>query len=422
MIAALSNFFRKMEPEIASLGIYIREGKGFRLASAGSYGNDGKTDENGASLEKYIFPEKEHETRGRFHIYTFMPENIRSAVRIVAYNAIPIEEIKPELYYLSAFIENLAQTDAVRTDLVKTKLVEKSKSIFTSFLFNHRDYFQLVATIILKGYHLDAVLIRLPDDDLMIGDRKNLPGTGKTLYVRNTDVKVEIFRHSGITQDDILNTGKFLDLISATIAMNSSKSHIANYINFLETAIDVFEKSDIFYRGHSERVRTVAMEIGASLGFDEKRLKALSYACKFHDIGMMGEIYEITSRTINLSEKEHAKIKYHPIIGYTITIPLDSAYPISTTILQHHELLDKSGYPNGVSSEEITLDAKILAFSEIFIGMMSDRPHRPGRSFDEAVRATETFLPDKLDNAVYMEFMKKREEIEGSLRRLGEGA
>jgi HD-GYP domain-containing protein (c-di-GMP phosphodiesterase class II) len=261
----------------------------------------------------------------------------------------------------------------------------------------------------------------LPDNDLIIGDTESVSGPGKTLYVRNTDVKVEIFRRSGITQDDILNTGKFLDLISSTIAMNSSDSHIANYLNFLETAIDVFENSDSFYRGHSERVRTVALTIGSSLGFDENRLKALSYACRFHDIGMMGEIYEITSQTINLSEKEHAKIKYHPIIGYTITMPLDSAYPVSNTILQHHELLDKSGYPNGVSSEEISMDAKILAFSEIFIGMMSDRPHRPGRSFDEAIKATETFLPDKLDNAVYTEFMKKRGEIEGSLTRLGEG-
>jgi HD-GYP domain-containing protein (c-di-GMP phosphodiesterase class II) len=136
---------------------------------------------------------------------------------------------------------------------------------------------------------------------------------------------------------------------------------------------------------------------------------------------MMGEIYELTSRTINLSEREHSKIKYHPIIGGTITTPLDFAFPnLSNIILQHHELLDKSGYPNGVPAEEISLDAKILAFSEVFVGMMSDRPHRPGRSFEEAVRATETFLPGRLDNSVYTEFSKKRGEIEGGLRKIGE--
>jgi HD-GYP domain-containing protein (c-di-GMP phosphodiesterase class II) len=420
MIDALTSFFREIEPDIKSLGIYVKEGSGFRLANAGAYGNDGKTGGNSASLEKYISPKTEYHTRDRYHIYTFMPENVDTVVRIVAYNPIRMEEIKSELYYLSAFLETFTRADETRNDLVKTKLVENSKAIFTSYLFHKEDYFRLVATIILKGYHLDGVRIRLPEGEVSVGDPECLSDAGKTLHLRNTDIQVKIYRRAEVTEEDVATVGKFLDLISTTIALYSTESHLANYLDFLEKAVNVFENSDAYYRGHSDRVRAVALAIGASLRLDEQRLKTLSYACKFHDIGMMGDLYDIASQSINLSEKEYGKIKYHPIIGYTITVPLEPVYPVSSIILQHHELTDGTGYPNGISSEEMSLEAKILAFSEIFIGMMSERPHRPGRTFDEALRATETFLPDRLDTTVHREFLKNRDRIEASLKALDE--
>jgi HD-GYP domain-containing protein (c-di-GMP phosphodiesterase class II) len=421
---ALNAFFRKIEPDITTIGVYLKDKNGYRLANEDASGQDrtdqtvpkgwaqsNKPDEDGVSLEKHIFSTEAYIKRGRFHVYTFVPESGNSAVRLVAYNPIAIEGMKAELYYLTAFLENLMKREEVSKELVKAKLAEDSSAVFTAFLSNREDYFHLVATIIISAYHIDTMRIIFPDKETVLGSTDFKPDEGKLLYVRNTDMKVQIYRKTGITQDDVVNIGKFLDLISATLAMYSSESHTTNYVSFLEAAIDAFENNDKFDRLHSEKVRAVASSIGTSLNYDEKRLQTLLYACKFHDIGMMGNLYDIASKNIAITEKERSRIKYHPVIGYTMTKPLDSTYPISNTILHHHEFLDATGYPDAISSESISDDAKILAFCEVLIGIVSDRAHRQGKPYDVAVKEIETMVPNKLDSKVFKAFMEKRESI-----------
>jgi HD-GYP domain-containing protein (c-di-GMP phosphodiesterase class II) len=207
-------------------------------------------------------------------------------------------------------------------------------------------------------------------------------------------------------------------MISATLAMYSSEAHITNYISFLEAAMSVYEEHEARDPGHSGKVGVVAHAICTALNLEEHRRTSLSYACKFHDIGMMGALCDIAAKDSIISEKEHSRIKYHSIIGYTITKPLDSVYPISSTILHHHEFLDETGYPEGVSTECISLDAKILAFSEVLIGMLSDRPHRKGRSYEDSIRELKTMVPHKLDREVFDAFLAKSDEIREALQKV----
>jgi len=420
---ALNAFFRKIEPDVTTVGVYLKDKNGYRLANedasgqdrnaqtSQSWGESKKPDEDGVSLEKHIFSPEKYTTRGRFHIYTFVPESGNSAVRLVAYNPISIEGMKAELYYLTAFLENLMKREEVSKELVKAKLTEDSNAVFSAFLSNREDYFHLVATIIITAYHLDTMRIIFPDRETVLGSTVFDPDGGKLLYVRNTEMKVQIYRNNGITQDDVVNIGKFLDLVSATLAMYSSEAHTTNYVSFLEAAIDAFEINDKFDRYHSEMVRAAALSIGMALNYDDKQLQTLLYASKFHDIGMMGHLYDIASKSIAITEKERSRIKYHPVIGYTMTKPLDSVYPISTTILHHHEFLDSSGYPDGIPSDSISDDAKILAFCEVLIGIVSDRPHRKGKSYDAAVKEIETLVPRKLDSTVFKAFMENRDSL-----------
>ncbi|MEI6206168.1 MAG: HD domain-containing phosphohydrolase [Desulfuromonadales bacterium] len=418
MFQALNAYFRKIEPDIMTVGVYLKDKKGYKLANEDVSGPSKKPAEDGSSLEKQIFSSNKYMKRGRFHIYTFIPEQGKSAVRIVAYNSISIAAMQAELYYLTAFFENLMKGEEASKELIKAKLVESSSAVFTSFLSNREDYFRLVATIIITAYRIDTMRIIFPDRETVLGSMDFQPDDGKLFYVRNTDIKVHIHRKTGILQEDVVNIGRFLDLISATLAMYSSETHITNYIAFLEAAIDAFENSDKFDLHHSEKLRVVALSIGKALNYDNKRLQTLMYACKFHDIGMMGHLYDIASQNIAITEKERSRIKYHPVIGYTMTKPLDSAYPISSIILQHHEFLDSTGYPDGLPAESISEDARILAFSEVLIGAVSDRPHRQGKSKEAAVQEIETLVPNKLDSKVFEAFIENKDTIFEELAKL----
>lgn len=411
-VHALTSFFQQIEPDIQRLGVYVRDGASFRLAGAAGEG------QAAPDLEKSIQVKEGYQLQGRFHVHTFCPPNARVAVRIVAFNRIETQRIFAELYCISALLENLSKSDGAQSDLVRSRLVDESKSIFNPFLSDRKDYFELVGTILLNAYSLDTLRIISPQGDTVLGAPDFREADGRQLYVRNTDLKFQLFRNSGFTGADVSQIGKFLDLISAVFAMYSSEQHIANYISFLDAAIGVYENNDPFEARHSQKVAAVALAVAAQLGMDSKGRETLGYACRFHDIGMMGQLSGIASKSGNISEKEHARIKYHPAIGRTITKPLDVQYPVSSIIQQHHEFLDGTGYPGGDCAEAISLEAKILAFSEVLIGMMSARPYRPGRSLENAVLELKTLVPHKLDDGVYQAFTQQREAIAAALREL----
>jgi HD-GYP domain-containing protein (c-di-GMP phosphodiesterase class II) len=415
MSRELLSYVRSIHPSIACLGVYWHENGAFRLMESEAGSAKWKDEEARPVLDQYAVPGAAHEERGRLHIYTTFPENRKTAIRVISYTPIPTPGIEYELRYISALLESVTECERMKGELVQTRLLLESKSFFSSPQFNLEEYVLFMAGIIHKAYHFDTVRIIFPDRETVMGKGDTPRESGKTLHVRNTGISVVIDRSSGVTREDIVNTGRFLDVLSAIFAMYSSETNILNYTDFLDAAIRVFEQSDIFYRDHSKMVDVVARAIATSLSLDEKRLKGLGYACRFHDIGMLGDIYTIALKNIDLSEKEHARIKFHPLIGYAITMPMDSLYPISGTILQHHELLDGSGYPNGVSPDTILLESRILAFSEVFIGALSDRPHRKGRSFSDAVREVEAMAPHKLDRDVLRAFVEMRESIEREL-------
>jgi hypothetical protein len=417
-IAALSEFFRQIEPDILRLGIYLKEGSSFRLAGGGSRESNA-TKAQSEALEESIRPEESYLKQGRFHLHTFHPENGRVAVRIVAYNRIAMDKIGAELYCLSALLEGVAKLAGAQTELTRAELADESASIFNPFLSDPKDYFELVGTIVLNAYRLDTLRILSPEGESVLGAPDFLEGSGKLLNLRTTGLKFQLFRKSGLSQEEISQIGNFFDLISATFAMYSSEQHIANYLSFLEASIEVYEKNDPFEHRHSEKVRAVALPIGAALGLDAERLATLGYACRFHDIGMLGQLSGIASKLGNLSEKEHARIKFHSAIGRNITKAIDSRYPVSAIILRHHELLDGSGYPGGLSGETLSTEARILALSEVLVGMLSNRPYRQGRSFEVAQRELETLVPHQLDAAVFGAFREKRAVIESALKELG---
>ena len=95
-----------------------------------------------------------------------------------------------------------------------------------------------------------------------------------------------------------------------------------------------------------------------------------------HDIGKISVPGEILSKPGKISENEFGIIKEHPQVGYNILKTVDFPWPIAQIVLQHHERMDGSGYPNGISGENILLEARILAVADVVEAMASHRPYR----------------------------------------------
>ncbi len=150
----------------------------------------------------------------------------------------------------------------------------------------------------------------------------------------------------------------------------------ANYFGTIQVLINVIEANDRYTRGHSERVKTLAVMIGRKLGLSGAELELLEYAAILHDIGKIGVDSMIVNKNGRLTRAEFSLVKAHPLIGNEILGPIGTLDGIRTTILQHHERYDGTGYPYGMAGDEITLKARILSVADTFDSMMTDRPYR----------------------------------------------
>jgi HD-GYP domain-containing protein (c-di-GMP phosphodiesterase class II) len=98
---------------------------------------------------------------------------------------------------------------------------------------------------------------------------------------------------------------------------------------------------------------------------------------------------EILSKPTRLLPVEYELVKGHPQSGFEILKDIDFPWPAAQMVLQHHERLDGSGYPRGLKSDPILLEARVLAVADTVEAMSSHRPYRPGLGIDKALAAIE---------------------------------
>jgi putative nucleotidyltransferase with HDIG domain len=123
-------------------------------------------------------------------------------------------------------------------------------------------------------------------------------------------------------------------------------------------------------------------------------------AALIHDIGKIYVPAEILNRPAKLNETEMDLVKTHPSIGYDIVKEIDFAQPVDRIIAQHHERIDGSGYPNGIDSGDIILEARILAVADVVEAMASHRPYRPALSIDDALGEIDKYRENLYDARV----------------------
>jgi PAS domain S-box-containing protein len=145
------------------------------------------------------------------------------------------------------------------------------------------------------------------------------------------------------------------------------------------------ETRDPYTAGHQRRVSNLARAIADEMGLSEEEIDGIRIAGTIHDVGKINVPAEILSKPGTLSDLEYGLIKAHPQISYDILRTIDFPWPVAQIVLQHHERLDGSGYPQGLSGEEILLEARVLAVADVVEAMASYRPYRPSRGLDKAL-------------------------------------
>jgi len=142
---------------------------------------------------------------------------------------------------------------------------------------------------------------------------------------------------------------------------------------------------DPYITYHQKRVTTLACAIAKKMGLPEEQVEGLRLAATIHDIGKVYVPTEILSKPSELSDVEFKLIETHPLVGYEILRNVESPWPIAQIVHQHHERIDGSGYPQGLSGEDIILEAKILAVADVVEAILSRRSYRPARDLEEAM-------------------------------------
>jgi len=141
--------------------------------------------------------------------------------------------------------------------------------------------------------------------------------------------------------------------------------------------------------GHQRRVSNLARAIAQEMGLSNNTVDNIRMAGIIHDIGKISVPAEILVKPGKITDIEMSLIKVHPQSGYDILKDVELPYPIAESVLQHHERLDGSGYPQGLKADQILLEARIISVADVAEAIASHRPYRPAKGIDVALEEIE---------------------------------
>lgn len=174
-------------------------------------------------------------------------------------------------------------------------------------------------------------------------------------------------------------------------------------IGALAEAVD---KRDPFTSKHSQRVRSISVDIGRQLRVTAGELEALEWGGLLHDVGKIGVPDSILLKQGKLTREERITMNAHPVLGAQIIGPVDRLAPELPVIRHHHEWYNGSGYPDRLMGDEIPKLARILHVADAFEAMTADRPYRKALSVEQALAELRKFAGVQFDPEIVDAFVK----------------
>lgn len=206
-----------------------------------------------------------------------------------------------------------------------------------------------------------------------------------------------------------------LGIHSSNLELYRQQSELlAGIVRALTSALDARDK---YTCGHSERVAQISVRLACQLGCPPKEQQTIYLAGLLHDIGKIGIEDIVLRKPDRLSPEEYEHIKQHVRIGHWILQDLKKLDNVLPIILYHHEAWDGSGYPVGLSGQQIPLGARIVAVADAFDAMSSDRPYRKGMPMDKIESILRAGAGRQWDPQVIQAFFEAKEDILEIIRR-----
>jgi HD-GYP domain-containing protein (c-di-GMP phosphodiesterase class II) len=210
---------------------------------------------------------------------------------------------------------------------------------------------------------------------------QNYRKDGTIIWISGTmqavrDEKGQIMYYDGMTED-------------ITIRKESAE-RIRKALGATVQAIAVtVETRDPYTAGHQRRTADLAQAIAEDMKLSPDRIEGIRVSSAIHDLGKISVPAEILSKPTKLTELEFSLIKTHSQSGYDILKDIEFPWAIARIVLEHHERMNGSGYPNGLSGDSILVESRILAVADVVESMASHRPYRPALGIDAALEEIE---------------------------------
>jgi len=145
----------------------------------------------------------------------------------------------------------------------------------------------------------------------------------------------------------------------------------------------ITEIKDSYTAGHQQGVSKLAVAIAKELDLPQDKVEVIRIAALLHDLGKICIPTDTLNKLSRLNEIEYSLVKTHPQAGYDILKSIDFSYPVVKIILQHHERINGSGYPQGLKGDKILLEARIIGVADVVVAMSFHRPYRPAFGIDK---------------------------------------
>jgi HD-GYP domain-containing protein (c-di-GMP phosphodiesterase class II) len=159
--------------------------------------------------------------------------------------------------------------------------------------------------------------------------------------------------------------------------LNAALRHVEHSLeSTVATMVRAVEVKDPYTAGHSARVQQYSVWIGEKLGLSRYELRILSHGALIHDVGKIGIPDAILLKPSLLTAEEYDRIKLHTVHGANIVAEIDLFKDCVPIVRWHHERLDGSGYPDGLSGDDIPFLTRIVAIADVFDAMTSNRSYR----------------------------------------------
>lgn len=182
-------------------------------------------------------------------------------------------------------------------------------------------------------------------------------------------------------------------------------------VSFVRSLVSSLDAKDSYTRGHSERVALVAARIARELKLPARDEEEIQLSALLHDIGKIGVSDAVLRKPGRLTDAEFRELQRHPAIGADILSGIKNLQHIIPGVRHHHESWDGSGYPDGLSADEIPLMARILAVADAYDAMLSDRPYRAGLPLDHVENILSEGSGQQWDADLVRAYFSARDDI-----------